>query len=265
MEARGGSIIPTMLRAISAAVANDTRTVSQCLVALANCLQELGILLERMYERCDPQVFYHEIRPMLAGSKNMMVAGLPRGVLYDEGDGKGEWRQYSGGSNAQSSLIQFFDIVLGVEHHATGDIATAAAKKNAFIQEMRKYMPGPHRQFLERLSSSAIREFVLSHDASDAVVEDYNSAIAMLTTFREKHIQIVTRYIILPSKMNGPRISSRGNREQRKLNLAIASTLKVSRSSETPGLQGTGGTKLIPFLKQTRDETKDVTIFAPDS
>lgn len=43
-------------------------------------------------------------------------SGLPRGVFYDEGDGNGEWRHNSGGSNAQSSLIQFFDVVLGVEH-----------------------------------------------------------------------------------------------------------------------------------------------------
>ena len=254
MEARGGSIIPMMLRAIHAARLNDARTLSQCLVALANCLQELGILLERMYQKCDPQVFYHEIRPMLAGSKNMAVAGLPRGVFYDTGHGRGEWRQYSGGSNAQSSLIQYFDIVLGVEHHATGDIATA--KKNAFIQEMRKYMPGPHRHFLDQLPSASIREFVMSHDTSHPIIEDYNSAIAMLTAFRDKHIQIVTRYIILPSRAHNSE-----RREERKLNLAVASTLKVSKSSESPGLQGTGGTRLIPFLKQTRDETKDVAIF----
>ena len=60
----------------------------------------------------------------------MSVAGLPKGVFYDEGDGRGEWRMYSGGSNAQSSLIQFFDIVLGVEHHSQ---AGTKASKTGFL------------------------------------------------------------------------------------------------------------------------------------
>jgi indoleamine 2,3-dioxygenase len=46
----------------------------------------------------------------------MAGEGLPEGVLYPTCRcGEGEWVQFSGGSNAQSSLIQFFDIVLGVK------------------------------------------------------------------------------------------------------------------------------------------------------
>jgi len=134
MEARGGAVIPVILEAMEAATLNNSKTVSSCLIALSYCLEDLGSLLERMHEKCNPDVFYHEIRPMLAGSKNMAVAGLPRGVFYDEGEGKGRWREYSGGSNAQSSLIQFFDIVLGVQHQATGEIA---GTKHAFMQVCR--------------------------------------------------------------------------------------------------------------------------------
>ncbi len=93
-----------------------------------------------MHEHCDPQRFYHEIRPLLAGSKGMAAAGLPRGVFYDQGNGKGLWRQYSGGSNAQSSLIQLLDVFLGVDHHSTGEHDSnkagdgqRAIKANAFI------------------------------------------------------------------------------------------------------------------------------------
>ena len=60
----------------------------------------------------------------------MAVAGLPNGVFYDEGNGKGEWRQYSGGSNAQSSLIAFCDVVLRVEHCESKD----SGSKNEFFQ-----------------------------------------------------------------------------------------------------------------------------------
>ena len=98
---------------------DDPTTVASCLLEFVNCLEESGNILERMYEKCSPEVFYHQIRPVLAGSKNMSSAGLPNGVFYEDYNGKGQWRQYSGGSNAQSSLIQFFDVILGVEHSPT--------------------------------------------------------------------------------------------------------------------------------------------------
>jgi indoleamine 2,3-dioxygenase len=119
IEARGAGIIPVMLDAMDAVRANEPSILVSCLQKFAACIKDCGEILKRMYEHCDPEVFYHIIRPFLAGSKNMAAAGLPRGVFYDEGDGKGEWRCYSGGSNAQSSLIQFWDAVLGVKHVPT--------------------------------------------------------------------------------------------------------------------------------------------------
>ena len=121
IEARGAPIVPMMLNAISAARIDDSWAVTSCLRAFAERVDELASLLQRMYENCDPHVFYHRIRPFLAGSKNMTDAGLPHGVIYDVGSGEEKYRQYSGGSNAQSSLIQFFDLVLGVEHRPTGE------------------------------------------------------------------------------------------------------------------------------------------------
>lgn len=79
-------------------------------------------MLKRMHEKCAPEVFFHQLRPFFAGSKNMTAAGLPGGVFYDLGEGEGKWHHYSGGSNAQSSLIQTFDIFLGVNHSATGGV-----------------------------------------------------------------------------------------------------------------------------------------------
>lgn len=129
IESRGAHTIPLMIQCMEAVRRGDHWKVVQGLDALRICINELGLILERMYERLDPQVFYFHIRPFLAGSKGMATAGLPRGVYYDEGEGKGEWRQYSGGSNAQSSLIQFFDIILGVQHYSGGELI-----KNSFIE-----------------------------------------------------------------------------------------------------------------------------------
>ncbi|RDI88954.1 hypothetical protein Vi05172_g1669 [Venturia inaequalis] len=259
MEARGGRIVKEMLAALAAACSNKADVVAAALLDLAETIKELGALLARMFKHCDPYVFYYDIRPMLAGSKNMAHAGLPKGVWYDEGEGKGQWREYSGGSNAQSSLLQFFDAVLGVEHKATGEMDSK--KKQGFLQEMRRYMPSGHAAFLAHLMTEpSLRDFVAKQPVYGPVTTAYNAAVTQFGLFRDIHIQIVTRYIILPSKNPRKEFSAEAS-----VNLATASLVKTSVSVEEVGtkdaggialeLHGTGGTALIPFLKQTRDET----------
>jgi indoleamine 2,3-dioxygenase len=114
---------------------------------------------------------------------------------------------------------------------------------------MRIYMPGPHRKFLGHVeSTSNIRAFVES-SGNIELLQTYNGAVEELVRFRDIHIQIVTRYIITPSK----RQASTGKQG---LDLAVAS----SRFRETRRLHGTGGTELLPFLRQSRDETKITTL-----
>jgi indoleamine 2,3-dioxygenase len=134
IEAHGAQIIPEMIRAIDAARVNNSHVVLAALIKFGYCVREIGILLKRMNEKCRPEIFYNKIRPFLAGSKNMLLAGLPNGVFYEEAEGKGEWRKYSGGSNAQSSLIQFFDIILGIEHKGPGGSKSGFLKVSSPLQ-----------------------------------------------------------------------------------------------------------------------------------
>lgn len=264
IEARGAPIIPLMLTAMAAARQGDADTVTRCLRAFAERLTDLTTILQRMHESCDPTVFYHRIRPFLAGSKNMGEAGLPNGVLYEDGSGTETYRQYSGGSNAQSSLIQFFDIALGIEHRPTGEKKGSSSDEQSdrepssrhnFIREMRKYMPGPHARFLNDVSMvSNIRQFVEDNAHEQQLCIAYDACLAMLSAFRDKHIAIVTRYIITPSRQVRARSRSRSPEVTRqRLNLAVASSRK--NNEDRAGQKGTGGTALIPFLKQARDET----------
>lgn len=263
IEARGAPIIPLMLTAMDAARHGDAKTVTQCLYVFAERLTDLANLLQRMHESCDPTVFYHRIRPFLAGSKNMAEAGLPRGVVYEDGSGTEDFREYSGGSNAQSSLIQFFDIALGIEHRATGEKPSDTptphhdpSQRHNFIREMRQYMPGPHARFLDDVAQVAnIRTFV--EECGDRKLSiAYDACLAMLSAFRDKHIAIVARYIITPSRAVRARSRSRSPEVTRQRNnIAVA-----SRKNQAQGQKGTGGTALIPFLKQARDETGEPAI-----
>ncbi|GAW26666.1 putative indoleamine -dioxygenase [Rosellinia necatrix] len=152
-EARGARAIPVMLRAAEAVRRGDHDAVSRGLVEMAGCVRGLARLLGRMQERCDPAVFYHQLRPFLAGTRNMTAAGLPAdGVFYDEGDGEGRWRQLRGGSNGQSSLIQFFDLVLGVEHTSAGDRRTTTTTTTTKMTQKGDGAPG-ELSFHEEVSS----------------------------------------------------------------------------------------------------------------
>jgi len=309
IEARGAPLIPLMLEAVSAARYNDSETVIQCLRTFAERLDELGNLLTRMYENCDPQIFYSRIRPFLAGSKNMADAGLPNGIMFNTGSNSDAYVQYSGGSNAQSSIIQFFDLILGIEHRPTGERSSTSSASDSegqpptnapkayseyshhnFILEMRKYMPGPHRRFLEHVERIAnIRPYVFERRDNRALSTAFDACLAMLRAFRDKHIQMVSRYIIVParearrgrsltpqsqtqsqshasSESQSPlHTTSLPSLQPKKLNLAVASSDIQDTRFQTAGavkrrLRGTGGTALIPFLKQARDETGEPAI-----
>ncbi|KAH0843246.1 Indoleamine 2,3-dioxygenase [Fonsecaea pedrosoi] len=274
IEAKGGPLILTMLQCIQAVNDCDDNTILTCLRAFANGIGEIENTLKRMYEHCDPQVFYHNIRPFCAGSKGMAAAGLPNGVFYDEGDGRGQWRQYSGGSNAQSSLIQLFDIFLAVEHHETGDNNTRRHKlqdegtgPNGYLQEMRNYMQPAHREFLgqvERMSN--LRGYISQEGTPTVLKTAYNDAVAALSHLRNSHIQLVARYIVMPSR--SPPAAYIVQRKGANLATACSAPRKAGAgagtwsddASATRQLHGTGGTSVMPFLKRTRDETREAVL-----
>jgi indoleamine 2,3-dioxygenase len=111
-------------------------------------------------------------------------------------------------------------------------------------------MPRGHRWFLEHIESIAnIRDYVQGFSTEDEITAAYNLAVASLASFRDIHIRIVTRYIIGPSRK--PLETRNGG-----VNLATAS----SNRGSTVALSGTGGTQLMPFLKQSRDETKETVL-----
>lgn len=272
IEARGAPILPAMMTAISAARSGDSHTVARCLRFFAERLTELSAILQRVHENCDTNIFYHRIRPFFAGSKNMAEAGLPSGVMYEDAAGNVGYRQYSGGSNAQSTLIQFFDVILGVEHRPTGEKRPTGPvsdkggrpKEHGFIAEMREYMPGDHARFLADVSAVAnIRSFVEARKDDTDLCLAFDACLAMLSAFRDKHINIVTRYIVLKAREARARSRSRSPHATRqRVNLATASTKNQQGRGprDEPGetknqLTGTGGTSLLPFLKQARDET----------
>ena len=116
-------------------------------------------------------------------------------------------------------------------------------------------MPGPHRRFLERVAEIAnIRGCVTAHPDDSALQAAYNQCLEALVAFRNKHVQIVSRYIVVQSRI--------AQSEQEIAMNGANTSLSTKDGSVQPALVakavlGTGGTSPVVFLKQVRDETKE--------
>lgn len=239
-EARSAIILPLLLSCLHAVRNRDPRKLIYGLRSLATEIATIERLLNELHFECSPTVFCDSIRLYLAGWKNSSL--LPQGVIYEGTsrclatsshpiDWETGYRTYFGGSNGQSPLVQALDIALGIEHRPTRN---EPYECGGFITDMGDYMPGPHRRFLEDLNRiSHLRDYVLRDHTGEVERElrdSYDACIVGMRRFRDTHLQIVSRYIILPAA-------------------------KVGKQCPRAAEMGTGGTPVVSFLKHVRQET----------
>ncbi|KAI8841226.1 Indoleamine 2,3-dioxygenase [Chytridium lagenaria] len=226
IEAAGAPALPAIIQCLKSIENNDLKALSEGLHIIHEAINKITTVLMRMYEKTDPHVFFHRVRPYMNGWEKS--DDLPKGVLYEgvkrqgcvpngeeiweENGRKGTYGKYAGASAGQSTLIHVLDVALGVSHDKP---EVQKSRAVSVIHEMRNYMPGPHRRFIDAVAESySIRSFI----------HIFNKCVEGMRAFRDKHIQMVTVYIVIPARKRRTR--------------------------------GTGGTNLIPFLKQTRNETR---------
>ncbi|XP_059541325.1 indoleamine 2,3-dioxygenase 1 [Myotis daubentonii] len=216
-------VIPTIFHAVQN---QDRDTLQKALLDITSCLHKALEVFHQIHEYVDPDLFFNVLRIYLSGWKGN--AKMPEGLLYE-----GFWdtpKMFAGGSAAQSSIFQCFDVLLGIQH--SSDEASSAE----FLQEMRTYMPPAHQKFLHSLESKpSVREFVLS-EGDDSLQAIYNECVDAMVSLRNYHLQIVAKYIVIPARQS-----------------------KNTQPSEEPSEsenKGTGGTDVMKFLKSVRDTTK---------
>jgi indoleamine 2,3-dioxygenase len=267
--------------------------ITRYLHSLVRVLDDLARLLLAVRDGCDPDVFYHQIRPWFngadSGSRNWTFEGL-------EYSGLRVPTELSGPSAAQSSIVHALDTFLGVNHHPTpnpvahplsashfeGASSPASAPEAAastatapvsqpkvpFLTRMRAYMPRHHRNFLRHLGAAPRPLRVAVARMGDAALtEAYNAAVDSLRRFRDAHLRIVALYIIGPSHRGAPNFAASPRPDV----AAATATAKVCAGQlgigiETGGaaepavpglLRGTGGTDMVKFLKGVRDRTSE--------
>ncbi|KAJ3275494.1 hypothetical protein HDV01_000321 [Terramyces sp. JEL0728] len=236
IEVVGAPFISAAIDAQNAITAKDEQNVLKNVVIMADAISEMTELVPRMYEKCDPQVFLARVRLYSGGSKNNSL--MPNGVFFtgvtemdqhvnldhpNPGGLVGTWRKYAGASAGQSPLIHTIDAALSIQHLPMKQGAPVNP-----MQEMIEALPLDLQDFIQIVREGpSIREFCLG-SLDERLRQEFNRTLTNLKLFRDKHMQLATRYIVIHKK--------------------------------DPAAVGTGGTDLVPFLKQVRQETMDTSI-----
>ncbi|KAM7385464.1 hypothetical protein PAMP_001547 [Pampus punctatissimus] len=227
VEMAASSGIMGVVEVMHAMKISDLIGIHRGLSKVTESLREMKETFKLMHSHVEPSTFHGTLRIFVSGWRDNPM--LPKGLLY-EGVSK-EPIFLSGGSAAQSSAIQCFDALLDIQHEG---------ETERFLTRMREYMPPAHRQLIETLiGGPSLRDFILSCSSSD-LCQAYNSCVSALVDLRNYHLNAVTRYIIVPgAKAMGCPLRGVGNM----LNTT-----------------GTGGSSLMVFLKNVRNNTQKTLI-----
>ncbi|KAJ3250854.1 hypothetical protein HDU77_006311 [Chytriomyces hyalinus] len=257
IEAAGAPALPAILKALHAVEDEDLKSLSEALSVIADVTEKITGILKKMYEKTDAHIFFNRVRPYMNGWEK--AENLPNGVLY-EGvlstkrgvpngihTDAGIYGKYAGGSAGQSSLIHVLDCALDVTHKPMP--GSDPTKQVNFIHEMRNYMPGPHKKFVYAVADSySIKDYITNLPSKSAGVADlvhlFNKCVDGMKAFRNTHIQMVSVYIV-----------SQANKFKEVGSAGVPPQVQSERLQNGLLARGTGGTNLIPFLKQSRDET----------
>ena len=227
---------------------NDVELARKSLDVIKSSITSMDKVFEKMYQKCDADVFYDDIRPFLSGWKGNPA--LPDGLFFE---GVGKRVYHPGGSAGQSATLATLDTFFGVRH--TGKI-------KEFMDEMRTAMPTMHVKFLEELAeiSPRVKNYVEVNDLSFP----WNNAVEELVKLRQNHMIMVTKYII--------NVANR-HKNRRLSGVAFGSFIRSKNSPEsgrrpskiddqTLADTGTGGTPFMMFLKNVVKNTKEACLIA---
>ncbi len=218
IEAVAGRALAVLIPGQEAMRKGEVETVVRCLETVTDTLQAMRKILARMPERCDPNTYYHRVRPYMFGWKNNPE--LPEGMVYEGVEAYGgEPVRFRGETGAQSAVVYAVDGFLGIEH--------GFDEMRAYLLEMRDYMPAQDRHFIETVEHgpSARRFASERRHAKPALRNAYNASVDALYEFRRLHVEYAALYVLKPG-------------------------LQASK-----GRVGTGGTPFTVYLKKHIDET----------
>ncbi|KAF9510278.1 hypothetical protein BS47DRAFT_1348198 [Hydnum rufescens UP504] len=237
IELRGVEALALMRSTLDETFLSDgiaIQRITKYLARLASVIDDITRLLMATRDGCDPSTFYERIRPWFNGGNAHRSGWVFEGVAEEESK---PYSSLSGPSAGQSSLVHALDIFLGVEHQNSRTPSASNSSDSTFLQRQKQYMPRHHRAFLSYLGTieRPVRSLVQANLDNEDLCQAYDLALKALARFRDGHIRIATLYIVSQARKSSGRVRE-------------------------GFLRGSGGTMLVPFLKSSRDDTRDTLI-----
>jgi len=183
IEAIGAGVLKQFDRIQQGADSDDFQQIEDSLEEVQEYLVALNTTLNRMYENCDPYIFYNRIRPFLASFKNIEYRGCKKNP-----------RNYFGGSAAQSSLLQAIDAMFGIVHQEE--------QSRSYLVTMRNYMPTGHAAYINALENG--RPLVRAIERHNGCQHIHTACVNALIEFRQSHLKIVAKYVSSQISQTGP-------------------------------------------------------------
>lgn len=164
---------------------DDPERVRDSLRAMEDALHEVTGLFERMPEHNEPINYGTAFRQYLGGFN---------GVVYEGVDALDGPQSYRGGSGAQSSVFPALDAALGISHEDNPLID--------HLETLQRDMPPAHHEFIAAAREGPdLRAYI--RDGHDDLRAAYNDCLDGVIRFRERHVNIVGRY--LSAHLDDPR------------------------------------------------------------
>lgn len=258
IELRGVEALDLMSRSLKEIrnVSDDVQAptverVTAHLLTLSGVINDLKALLMEMKKLCDPERYYHQVRPWLRGEDAFSTP--VRKWIFEGIEGHPQLcspLELSGPSAGQSCLVHALDVFFGVNHELGSSDSLGAARRTSLMTRMQEYMPLEHRRFLSQLrgTTPSVRQFIVQ-TRDEGLLAAFNRAVGALKGFRDAHMIIVTLYILGPARRAAALQSQNLDFQER-----------TTSKDASEAVKGTGGTDLVKFLKETRARTTDALI-----
>lgn len=107
-------------------------------------------------------------------------------------------------------------------------------------------MPPPHRKLIKEISVQPSLKGFVQQQASEHLTQAFQNCVAKLLDLRNYHISVVSRFITVPAA-----------RARQIRNQAFEVEELISKAPAVLEERGTGGSSIMMFLKNVRNETKD--------
>ncbi len=169
IEALASDLLPAYDDASRAHQARDDAALDAALERIASSVWRQVDVLRRIPEKMDPGLYYRTFRPYIRFFEHVVYEGVDEKPMNHRGE-----------TGAQSSIIPSLVSFMKIKHEPT--------QLTDHLRDMRRFMPTPHRELLERIEAMpSVR------DKADK--EAFNDVLEAMASFREVHFGWAQEYI----------------------------------------------------------------------